>query len=123
MIRGLIPLNSQDSCKKSVRPSKGPSTTGFGSSPKSDDRVPIGARGCDLPGCAVPSWPFLQQVGQVSLGHCAHHCWQGSLGVLFSPQLFPLPAEQRSDVLKNGLEALPGLEGLVIHPCCIFRAL
>lgn len=38
---------------------------------------------------------------------------RGALGVLFSPISPLLPAEQRSDVLKNGLEALPGLEGLV----------
>lgn len=37
---------------------------------------------------------------------------RGASGVLFSP-ISPLLPEQRSDVLKNGLEALPGLEGLV----------
>lgn len=41
---------------------------------------------------------------------------RGALGYAIQSQTSLLPAEQRTDVLRNGLEALPGLEGLVIHP-------
>lgn len=102
MKHGLISLKSQDHCKKSLRPCKGLFYSGLGSSLDKRSQHPLVCVPMLFPAAGGP---------ELSLSHCLTLLWQGVFGRYPVPYLLLLPVEWKSDALRNGLEALPGLRG------------